>query len=599
MMLELPPIVDATPTVRRLDFLPIALTFLRKLRVAELIDAAIPPRPPGPQSAIAAALGMPPPVPPPSVGTCAEAMILNVLEGRVALCQMEDWLRGLAVDTLWGPEVQPAQFTDDRLALALDALFAAGTETLYSQIVVELVRAFHVSLDRLHFDTTSLSTYGAHAVPDALPGPRAVPGYSKDHRPDLLQWVFGMTVQHEGLPILSTLQDGNTADSLVHRAHLDLLQARVLDPTTTTFVFDSKGCNAESLGLLRAVGFHATTLMPHTFADHATLVSQALATPADWCELARRPGETQDDPERLWRGCAVPHPMTLRWPDPDGDGEGSLCQEKFTALVVHSSELQRTHAHAAAERRVRARTRLRAPIASLAATAFACADDAAAAADRFVRAHPVEGLILRSTTTPATVTAPRRRGRPRTGELPVTTVVHRVVVTVEDDVAVQQAQHARDGMFILLTSRRLNGAYPATKVFEEYQGQQVVEAGFRWLKGPGQVAPIFLQTPARIDALSFLFTVTLLLYRLVQREMRQALDRTGQTIPGPNRVPTRRPTTQALMRRLTEIYLVTVPTPTGPRTSLAGWLPLHAQILHALDLPPDLYLDAAKIRGGP
>src|SRR5438105_3444773 len=114
------PSAEATPSVRRLDFLPIALAFLRKLRVAEIIDAALPTPAPGPQSAIAAALGVPPPLPPPSVGTCAEAMILNILEGRVALCQMEEWLRGLAMETLWGPHVQPAQFTDDRLAQTLD-----------------------------------------------------------------------------------------------------------------------------------------------------------------------------------------------------------------------------------------------------------------------------------------------------------------------------------------------------------------------------------------------------------------------------------------------------------------------------------------------
>ena len=241
------PSAEATPSVRRLDFLPIALAFLRKLRVAEIIDEALPMPAPGPQSAIAAALGVPPPLPPPSVGTCAEAMILNLLEGRVALCQMEEWLRGLAMQSLWGDHVQPAQFTDDRLALTLDRLFAFGTETLYSQIVVELVRVFHVKTHRLHFDTTSLMTYGAHDLPDELPGPRPARGYSKDHRPDLLQWVFGMTVNHEGLPIVSTLQDGNTADPLVHRDHLEILRARAVDPTTTTFVFDSKGCNAEGL----------------------------------------------------------------------------------------------------------------------------------------------------------------------------------------------------------------------------------------------------------------------------------------------------------------------------------------------------------------
>ena len=119
-------------TVHRLDFLPIALAFLRKLNVAATIDAAIPAPPPGPRSALAQALGLPPPKPPPSVGVCAEAMILNILEGRVALSSMEMWLRGLDLGSLWGPDVQPAQFTDDRLARSLDGIFEAGPETLYS-----------------------------------------------------------------------------------------------------------------------------------------------------------------------------------------------------------------------------------------------------------------------------------------------------------------------------------------------------------------------------------------------------------------------------------------------------------------------------------
>src|ERR1019366_4013347 len=106
-----PPMADGSDdvTVRRLDCLPIALAFLRKLNVAALIDAAVPPPEPGPPAALAQALGLPPPAPPPSAGVCAEAMVLNILEGRVALTQMEDWLRALDIGTLWGPAVQPAQ----------------------------------------------------------------------------------------------------------------------------------------------------------------------------------------------------------------------------------------------------------------------------------------------------------------------------------------------------------------------------------------------------------------------------------------------------------------------------------------------------------
>jgi len=602
--LALPPTVQPTVeptvqpdviTVRRLDFLPIALAFLRKLEVAALIDAAVPPPAPGPQSTLARALGLPPPRPPPSVGVCAEAMILNILEGRVALVQMEDWLRGLDVGTLWGPEIDPAQFTDDRLARALDAIFHAGTVTLFSLIVMTMMRVFCVVLDRLHFDTSTMLTYGAHAVPDDAPGPRAVHGHSKDHRPDLLQWVFGMTVQHEGLPVLSTLHDGNAADSLVHRAHLELLATQVRDPRTTTFVSDSKGCNAASLGVLRSIGFHVTTLLPHTFAQHDVAVAAALAQPAAWVELARRPGRTRDDPERVWRGYVVPVPLAMAWPSAESEGDGAACMAMFDAVVVHSTELEQTHARTAAARLAARRRKVHGDAATLAKCPHATSADAERAAQQFLAAHATEGLTLCATITAAQVRLKRtRRGRPRADEPVVFETVHHVTITVADDVAAQAAQARSHGLFVLVTSHRIGPTHPATTTFEEYHEQEVVEAGFRWIKAPGQVSPLLLQTPARIEALSFLFSITLLLYRLLQRQMRGALAASDQTVPGPNRVPTRRPTTQALMRLFVGINVVHLHTPDGPHRWLAGWTPLHAKILEWLGLPPDLYESRGK-----
>ena len=521
-------------------------------------------------------------------------MILNILEGRVALSAMETWLTGLDVGTLWGPEVQPAQFTDDRLARGLDALFAAGTETLYSQIVVTLGRVFCVELNRLHFDTSTLRTFGAHAVAPEAPGPRAVQGHSKDHRPDLLQWVFGMTVQPDGLPVLSTLLDGNTADALVHRAHLELLATQIRDPTSTTFVSDSKGCNAASLGLLCYLGFHVTTLLPRPFAAHDRVLETALAQPEAWCELARE--QEGSASARVWRGCVVPITLPLLWPDPDG--EGFPCEARYDAVVVHSTELARTHAHARADRLFKARQHLATKITRLEAASYPCLSDAENAARAFVTTHAVQGLTL-ATTIETTSVRPKRshRGRPRADEVPTYATVYRIQATVTEDVAAQAARARHHGLFVLVTSHRIGPDHPATTTFAEYHGQQVVEAGFRWIKGPGQVSPIFLQTPARIAALSFLFTVTLLLYRLLQREIRRAMARTEQTVPGPNRVPTRRPTTQTLITLFAEVYVVRASTPAGPLAWLVGWKPIHDQILQWLGLSPDLYRPVQELPG--
>ena len=46
-------------------------------------------------------------------------------------------------------------------------------------------------------------------------------GYSKDRRPDLKQFIYGLVVSGEGLPLLGTVQDGNTGDKVRNSQIID------------------------------------------------------------------------------------------------------------------------------------------------------------------------------------------------------------------------------------------------------------------------------------------------------------------------------------------------------------------------------------------
>src|SRR3712207_9428082 len=70
-------------------------------------------------------------------------------------------------------------------------------------------------------DTTSLSFTGAGG--ECL-GER---GYSKDHRPDLMQMILGVVVDAEGRPICSEMWPGNTADVSVLVPVIDRLRSRL------------------------------------------------------------------------------------------------------------------------------------------------------------------------------------------------------------------------------------------------------------------------------------------------------------------------------------------------------------------------------------
>jgi hypothetical protein len=87
-----------------------------------------------------------------------------------------------------------------------EQLFAAR-RNLFSELSVVLM------------DTTSLSFVGAG-------GGLGERGYSKDHRPDLMQMILGVVIDADGRPVCSEMWPGNTADVGVLVPVIDRLRSR-------------------------------------------------------------------------------------------------------------------------------------------------------------------------------------------------------------------------------------------------------------------------------------------------------------------------------------------------------------------------------------
>ena len=84
------------------------------------------------------------------------------------------------------------------------------------------------------------------------------------------------------------------------------------------------------------------------------------------------------------------------------------------------------------------------------------------------------------------------------------------VELVRDDQAVAQARR-RASCFVLITDWSTE-EWDDERVLSEYRYQSLIEGrtGFRWLKGPAAVAPVFQDTPSRLRALGFVFMVALM-----------------------------------------------------------------------------------------
>ena len=112
-----------------------------------------------------------------------------------------------------------------------------------------------------------------------------------------------------------------------------------------------------------------------------------------------------------------------------------------------------------------------------------------------------------------------QRGRPRKGEERPEETVYQLKVTTQ----ALAAPVATFGWLVLATTIEESVCRDA-EIVRAYRDQTTtVERGFRWIKNPAAIHPVWLEKRERIAALAMLTVVGLLVYGLIQRQVRQYL----------------------------------------------------------------------------
>src|SRR4029453_9839792 len=122
------------------------------------------------------------------------------------------------------------------------------------------------------------------------------------------------------------------------------------------------------------------------------------------------------------------------------------------------------------------------------------------------------------------------------------------------DPAALAAEQATDGWYALVTN--LDPAQvDAAQVLARYKGQEVVERRYGAFKGPLAGAPMFLQSNRRIQALVTVICLALLIFCLVEREVRHAIA-PDLTLPGLYVGQPAKPTGRLIFQALAGLRLI-------------------------------------------
>ena len=117
-----------------------------------------------------------------------------------------------------------------------------------------------------------------------------------------------------------------------------------------------------------------------------------------------------------------------------------------------------------------------------------------------------------------------------------------------------------------------------------YQEQHTtVEPGVRWIKNPAAISPVWLEKPARMAALAMLTVVGLLVYTIIQRQVRLSLRTHAQQLPG-NTGETATPTAAVVFTLFSPVALVQLQIGGQKVYHMYGLQPDHWLICDALGL---------------
>jgi transposase len=144
---------------------------------------------------------------------------------------LEEFFLGKATSHLIGRGILPKHLNDDRLGRALDKYYQTGTTKIFTAIALKAAHKFKVKMNSIHLDGSSMYVHGAYKnesealneiekeASEADTGIKPieiVQGYSRDHRPDLKQFIIDMIVTGDGdVPLYLKIDSGNIDDKSV------------------------------------------------------------------------------------------------------------------------------------------------------------------------------------------------------------------------------------------------------------------------------------------------------------------------------------------------------------------------------------------------
>lgn len=458
-----------------------------------------------------------------TTGESTKLMVINGLGFSSRPLYLESqFFENKPLERLLGREIEPKQITDDRLGRCLDRCFENGCSQIFAKVATKA--AFHYNVDQKfrHLDTTSMNVNGDYAKEDDLGLVQF--GYSKDHRPDLKQFMISLISSKDGdVPLLAQTIAGNTSDKSHFKEVLSSLKDQMTPSEPAYYVADSalytestiKNISSEIMWITR---------VPEVVKAAKVLVRQT--SPETMQPIGN--GYSISEIGSLYGG------VRQRW------------------LIVFSEQAKAREEKTLDRRICKESDSKKKDLKRISSQLFGCSKDALAAITAFEKK-----LKYHKCVDVKVVEKPiyKGKGRPKKDAIP--DIVYTVNASLEKNNDEIDRLLTEKGKFIVATNELDESKLSSSDLLDSYKGQQCVERGFRFLKDPlFMTSSVFLKKQERIVALGMIMCLCLLVYSLAQRLLRTRIRELGTTLPDQKGHPITTPTMRWIFQVFEGVHIL-------------------------------------------
>ena len=451
-------------------------------------------------------------------------LLKNILVERNALYAIREWSGQFDPLLVYGGGIG-----DDVLARALDKLFESDRASLKTRIVLEAIRQFGIDVSEIHEDTTSVKVFGAYSHQKA----KAVQlkrGHSKDHRPDLKQLVYDLSVTRDGaIPVHFKIHDGNRTDDTLHWENWLSLRG-ILGRSDFLYVADSKLCVRETMLKIDHERGLFVTMVPATRGEVDEFIQQILSLRVRWERVTVKRASRKHSRMDVFEVAQGMHQLS----------------EGFRLFWFRSSEKRRRDIEDRESRIEQALDHLR-------------------GIDEIKRRGPKSEVTLRRKSEKildrfgakkwirleialerTEVFKQKKRGR-AAADMDYRRVIKWMPkLTAKRDLERIAESQAMDGIFPLATNTHLK----PIEVLDAYKYQPKLEKRHSFLKSGLKVAPVFLKKNDRIESLMFVYFLAQLVAALIERQIKAGMKKNDvdELHLLPEERPSKHPTAESLLK---------------------------------------------------